>query len=267
MSFNPSGVGMFRQRGLHQESKMHRSISGSEVRSDPTRAQRRPATGSLSPFGRLNQEVKVPTLSDPHNELVTIKAGDAGNMMEYKVYKQFATYYSPVLSAAFKRGFLEGATREIAMNDIDDPRVFGHIQAWMYNQEADLGITALEDVECEQLVDTWILADRLLMPKLQNAVIRRLMWKSLSKEQVLAVGDLYDRTMAGSMLRKWFVDKCAFETDEEIWVEAAQLLTTPRQFGIDIALAYRSSSMSPHPFHLFPGSSPMKARSYYVNEA
>lgn len=196
--------------------------------------------------------------------LVTVNIGSLGNMKKYTVYREFASYYSPVLAAAFKPGFLEGTTQEITLDDVDEPNAFGTVQAWMYGHEFDAAAT-LAGLECINLICAWMLADRLLMPDLQNDIMRRLMYQSLDNEQVADVNWLYEKTGPGSKLRAWFVDKCALELDSAVWVEVAGREGTVRQFAIDIALACKSDSKTNNQsIHLFPGISPLKTEDYLV---
>jgi hypothetical protein len=82
--------------------------------------------------------------------------------------------------------------------------------------DLQMEIQAKYDLETSCLVQLWILGDRMLIPKLQNAALLRL--DSIS-EVYNRVPDkmaryVFERTGAGSKLREWFVFVFAFEGGE-----------------------------------------------------
>lgn len=89
----------------------------------------------------------------------------------YTIYKEFACYHSPVLDKAFNGPFIEGQTKNITLDGFEYPSAFGLVQAWMLSPQTALQFLK-EDLSFLYII--WILADRLLMPKLQNAVINEL---------------------------------------------------------------------------------------------
>ena len=89
----------------------------------------------------------------------------------FYVHKNFITHYSPYFNAAFNGSFAEGQTQKMSLEDTE-PHVFGTFVNWLYSQE-------IENVDGEvpedsTLINLWLLADKCLVPKLQNQVIRAL---------------------------------------------------------------------------------------------
>ena len=84
----------------------------------------------------------------------------------------------------------------------------------MYHQELDVGIVQRNEKSTtdQWLVELWVLAGKLLIPSLQNIVIRELerlrtRYKTTSTRCLHYV---YENTGPGSQLRKLFVSSCAF---------------------------------------------------------
>ena len=90
-----------------------------------------------------------------------------GTTTDFKVYKDFLVHNSRFFDAAFNGNFAESVTQAMTLHDTD-AKVFGLLVSYIYVGELDNGgiITA------DNLLRLWILADRVLMPKLQNHVIR-----------------------------------------------------------------------------------------------
>lgn len=72
-------------------------------------------------------------------------------------------HFSPFFSAAFNSNFAEGKTQSMRMVDVE-AKTFGLLVHWMYEHEIEGG----KDVGILQLAKLWTLADRCVIPKLQN---------------------------------------------------------------------------------------------------
>jgi hypothetical protein len=84
----------------------------------------------------------------------------------------------------------------------------------MYHQELDIGqVTRNEKSKADQwLVELWVLADKLLIPTLQNVVIRELerLRKRFKTTSTRCLHYVYEKTGPGSQLRNLFLSWCAF---------------------------------------------------------
>jgi hypothetical protein len=84
----------------------------------------------------------------------------------------------------------------------------------MYHQELDIGhVTCNEKSNADQwLVELWVLADKLLIPSLQNVVIRELerLRKRFRTTSTRCLHYVYEKTGPGSQLRNLFISWCAF---------------------------------------------------------
>jgi len=87
------------------------------------------------------------------------------------VHKNFITHYSPYFDAAFNGNFAEGQSQKLDLEDTE-PHVFGTFVNWLYSQNIENAEGEIPDDST--LVNLWLLADKCLVPKLQNQVIRNL---------------------------------------------------------------------------------------------
>jgi len=94
------------------------------------------------------------------------KAKDAppGKMM---LHKDFVCHYSPFFNAAFNGKFKEGLTQEMTLQA--DVTAFGIIAGWFYTRKILNADGEMPDAPT--LARVWILAERFLMPGLQDQVL------------------------------------------------------------------------------------------------
>ncbi|KAH8745771.1 hypothetical protein BGZ57DRAFT_1011378 [Hyaloscypha finlandica] len=95
---------------------------------------------------------------------------------KFVIHKNKICYHSPFFSAAFNSNFIEGMSQEMTLNV--NLKAFGIIANWMYTQ--DIVASSGEPPDLCTLAQVWILADRFLMPKLQNQAMTDLINLSLS---------------------------------------------------------------------------------------
>ncbi|KAN0103400.1 hypothetical protein V8E51_011713 [Hyaloscypha variabilis] len=165
-------------------------------------------------------------------EMVTFHVGKDGADEKFTVHKESATFYSPVLKAAFDNG-----TRTYRLEDVR-PDTFRLFIQWLYSgeftsiQEADL---ATEDINSEKavrivkhcedrdldMVQLWLLAEKLKIPRLQNDVMHRF-WEHFENQDEKHDGKFWStkwisyvyeegRTTPDSPLRHLAVDFVLYE--------------------------------------------------------
>jgi hypothetical protein len=155
---------------------------------------------------------------------VTLYAGNEGNAKPFKVHRDFACHYSPVLKAAFNSDFIEGQSQEYRL-DVDE-EVVRLLVEWFYTQtlntrqpdeKLDDAASMEEDLFLAKL---WVLADKLLLPQLQNQVLDRLqeIWEAAQRIDTRCIRYVNNNTPPGSPLRRWYAHKCASSLDEN-WLE------------------------------------------------
>jgi hypothetical protein len=124
---------------------------------------------------------------------------------------------------------VEGQTQEYRVDE-DDEEVIRLLVHWFYTQKLDLlqvqeafndfdGDAAAKEDMC--LVKLWVLADKLLIPQLQNMTLDALV-KICGKAQGLATRCLdyvCVNTSKDSGLRRWFIHRCAFRIESKSFLE------------------------------------------------
>jgi hypothetical protein len=163
-------------------------------------------------------------------------------------------HHSPVLAAAFNSNFMEGETQTYRLEDIN-PSVFRLLVQWFYRQR--LYVFEQEDIECPDdkndpeiekllaaqdldLVQLWVVADKLLIRPLQNAVIAVLedFWEQpyarRARRPTSWIQYVYDHTSVGSPLRDFAVDVCAYNVTPEGFAKAPD--DFPKEVLLDMAI-------------------------------
>ncbi|PVH86909.1 hypothetical protein DL98DRAFT_567186 [Cadophora sp. DSE1049] len=180
----------------------------------------------------------VPKLTDALTTVTIImKSGE--RKKEYIVYKEFACYYSPMLDAAFNGPFIEGKSNTMTIDDFPFPDAFGLIQCWMYTMKIEHPLNNPLTVSGYCLA--WILADRLLIPKLQNQAVTEICTKKLPLATMPNVKMVYENTSPDSKLRKLVAYICAFEMEPEMWAtrDGDGDGDIPSQFLVDVATEHK----------------------------
>lgn len=118
------------------------------------------------------------------SQIVTLYAGD--NPEKFAVHKDIACHYCPVFKAAFNSDFTEGQIRKYRLEDTTKDAIRQLIN-WFYTQKLDIqhlgpeGNLSKEEVdlkletsEDKTLAELWVLAQKLLIPRLQDVVIKEM---------------------------------------------------------------------------------------------
>ncbi|KAG4443028.1 hypothetical protein IFR05_001482 [Cadophora sp. M221] len=137
-------------------------------------------------------------------DMVTFLVGP--DQAKYIMHKKVVCHYSPVLEAAFKSGFIEGTTQTCKLEDINE-ETFALFMQWIYTQKIELHVDSDGKLNAGILPPLWVLAEKLIMPRLQNATINLI--DSVNLRSALIDTDslayIYENTTTGSPLRKMFV--------------------------------------------------------------
>ncbi|KAE9374840.1 hypothetical protein N431DRAFT_336028 [Stipitochalara longipes BDJ] len=117
-------------------------------------------------------------------EMVTFHVGKDGAEEKFTMHKESACFYSSVLKAAF-----EGGDQTYRLEDVR-PNAFRLFVQWLYSGEfttSDEEELSTEDIAIEKateivknfeardldMAQLWLLAEKLKIPRLQNAVMKR----------------------------------------------------------------------------------------------
>ncbi|TGO53103.1 hypothetical protein BOTNAR_0305g00060 [Botryotinia narcissicola] len=154
--------------------------------------------------------------------MVTFIVGTGYKQETFQIHKQIACEHSEVWNRAFNSVFVEGQTQTYRIEDTD-PEVFRLLTQWVYREEfdhvhsGDLNASHSDDfasmVRCidedSALLQLWVLAEKFMIPRLQNYTIRVLCNKVLICNPNLSYKDcryVYDNTAEGSALRCFVIE-------------------------------------------------------------
>ncbi|CZT09925.1 uncharacterized protein RCO7_02246 [Rhynchosporium graminicola] len=194
---------------------------------------------------RKRRKTILPTYSDPKS-LVTFLIGPGPNPVEFLIHKEIVCHNSGVLAVAFNGNFIEGRTQTYRIDDTTE-RAFKLFMQWLYSKSFTL-------------VELWVLADMLLMPSLQNAIIDVMMkiYYQDADFPAYICEYVYQHTEKDSALRRLLVKQCTlFGEDAETLEKLA--IQLPKEMLVDV---YVSQIL------LVPGymSSEIFLSKYYVSE-
>jgi hypothetical protein len=156
---------------------------------------------------------------------------------EFVVHKSFVCHASPVLRAAFNSNFFEGQTQRYVLEDTTEV-AFHLFSEWVYTQNIHWDGESKDEPTSRSLPQAWVLAEKLLVTKLQNRVM------NLIEEVRKVRGTLgsmiswiYENTADGSPLRQiyvhqwaWNLGSCSYRRNDNLF---------PTDFLIDLAVHLR----------------------------
>ncbi|KAH7403726.1 hypothetical protein BKA64DRAFT_707201 [Cadophora sp. MPI-SDFR-AT-0126] len=134
---------------------------------------------------------------------------------KFCIHKDFICYHSPFFAAAFTGHCVEGESQTMSFDDVHPP-TFGVFTNWLYTQALKTRAgDNLDDIW--NLTELWILAQRFLMPKLQNQIMLRLYPTLKRYSGTRSIKDLGNRASQhkSDMLKRLHLDKVAAIQCEE----------------------------------------------------
>jgi hypothetical protein len=147
------------------------------------------------------------------HEVITIFVSNDSIVTKFIVQEEFACHYSPVLKAAFNSGFIEGQTQTYRLEDTTEGAVQMLVK-WICTQRLNV-------LEFDEMIDgnprspciasLWVLADKLLIPRLQNAAMSGLFQLRRHTKVVPthALRYVFENTPQGSPLHRFILHQCA----------------------------------------------------------
>ncbi|TVY73264.1 hypothetical protein LSUE1_G005766 [Lachnellula suecica] len=188
------------------------------------------------------------------DEVVTFLIGpftEGATPKTFLVHKEIVCYHSPVLNAAFNSGFVEGQTQTYKLEDVNQGTFKLFVQ-WLYFQKLALAVFEedydseehitdqdMEVVTYQQLVELWVLSDRLGIPILQNFVlqtIRRISDK-INRVPTIILAYVYENSSEDSKLRQFFVNEVGSHANESFFGPKYKS-RYPHQMLLDLAIWY-----------------------------
>jgi len=155
---------------------------------------------------------------------------------KFTVHKSFACYYCEVFNRAFNSNFEEARTQTYRIKDTT-VRAFELLVDWIYSQDiGDCHFEAVIDGKevfwnpgevMARLAELWVLADKLLLPNLQNIAIDHLNDVFTEEGACMILPYVYENTAEDSLLRRFLIEAVALNGHKKIMHEALQLFTGP----------------------------------------
>ncbi|TVY50522.1 hypothetical protein LCER1_G005361 [Lachnellula cervina] len=211
--------------------------STSSIPTGPLAGQRSSQPSPAPAKTEKKEKTRCQTFRNP-TQLVTLEFGPE----EFVVHKDFACHYSPVLKAALNSDFIEGQTQTwtIKKPQKTTGRLFVH---WLYFQQLldrdDWEPSEDEDENLDlPLIQLYMLADKLLIPRLQNTIIQ-VMHQHVRENTLTSINALdyvYENTKMGSLLRRFILDLCACYMDPEHYSTNPEKV--PKQMLLELDAAY-----------------------------
>jgi len=117
----------------------------------------------------------------------------------------------------------------------------------VYNQSLDvvpeMGLD--NTANTSHLAALWVLADRLLVPRLQNLVIKILNKVANSRDETLLrdIPYIYEKTSESSVLRRWIINQWAQNITRGGFLKWQE--SFPRQSFVDLTMALYNKNIIP----------------------
>lgn len=155
------------------------------------------------------------------------------------LHRSFACHHSLVLREAFKRPKAEGANHAFIF-EVVDSEIFSFFVEWLYTQKLELSGELGVRLNNKNLVQLWVVGDKLAVPRFQNLVIDRLheIYKRDATISTVNLRYVYDNTSEGSALRRFFVNLCTYDLDPQVLQLEPQHL--PPEMLLELAASTRS---------------------------
>lgn len=149
------------------------------------------------------------------------------------------------MKAAFASNFIEGQTQTYRFEDTTEEAI--HLMVnWVYTQQLDIpdpddGVAYSRDLEkslFKRLCELWVLADKILIPQLQNAAMDALIELSQLQGTIPThnVRYIWNNTQRGSPIRAWFLNKYAFSLRASSFTFEKLAANCPPEMIIELAV-------------------------------
>ncbi|KAH8602925.1 hypothetical protein B0O99DRAFT_679906 [Bisporella sp. PMI_857] len=199
------------------------------------------AGGHRVAAGRVEKR-QDPRSWDPQSPVITLYAGPNG--VPLLIHKDLACKVSPVFKAALTGRFTEHSTQTYTLDDTSEA-CCRMLVKWSYSQDlvvqhrSQSCINLNKELKAEEdmtLAELYVLADRLLIPKLQNRVIREieLLRNRFGMTNTKCLSYVWENTAPESPLRKLLVQQCAFNMHRDRLIEDAD--DFPREMLLELTL-------------------------------
>ena len=148
------------------------------------------------------------------------------------------------MKAAFNSNFVEGQTQTYKLDDITNDTFTLFVQ-WIYKQTLENPTEASEiSKHWAALTRLWVLAEKILIPHLQNQVLTNFdeYRKSIHNISTSEIPFIYENTKVGSPLRILIVNHCAWHIQSSVFQNHPAHF--PKEMLLDLALCSREIAIA-----------------------
>lgn len=135
--------------------------------------------------------------------MITLIASDDPDNTRYLVHEEYACFYSPVLKIRFSGDVPTGEMQTFVLDGCHQ-NVLRLLVQWIYRQEV---CSTSSDDYYRDLMELWILADKLGIPRLQNHVSRTTSLTSSRQCPKLYPDSVWPKILRLPILQRW-TDLC-----------------------------------------------------------
>ncbi|PPJ52863.1 hypothetical protein CBER1_11312 [Cercospora berteroae] len=195
-------------------SPAHSHHSAEELRLQDYYSARRPIFGrDRSKMGealKLTKEESSSGSGKYRGPVILVVVG-TNSVETFAIHKQLLAAKSEFVRLALQGNWREAKAGVISLPD-DDPKTFEVYQAWLYDRKiyTDLWVDGIHDKESRQLMNAWVLGDKLLDTDFKDALMDALVGRLRDTQAFaglrLATSFIYSKTPDGSAPRRLLTD-------------------------------------------------------------
>ncbi|TGO12446.1 hypothetical protein BTUL_0088g00220 [Botrytis tulipae] len=251
---------------VEKVSKPADSITVNTKTVEPTEAIENDSTAKRRINGVDMRPYKKTRLLASFSETVKLIVGPKDGTRTFLVHKDMLCTASPVFEAGFKPEWQKGGDATMELPE-DDPIYFAPLVYWIYNNEIVYPCGSLTSPMGE-LAKVYQLAEKYMMPRLQNDLIDSLVYETITNGQFLVprnVSSIFGNSPAASKLRIFAVN-CSLKD----WAYFRHLVSKPEEFCADFLFEiFKAFAMNPEVGvkYTFLKSDNQYCELYHIHEA
>ncbi|KAL2064013.1 hypothetical protein VTL71DRAFT_4507 [Oculimacula yallundae] len=171
------------------------------------------------------------SLSEHSITMVTFVIGAEPDPKTFYVHKHLACAHSPFFEAAFQGQMIEGRTQSMRFEDVEI-EIFGDLVHWMYTNTLQNDFLSrdseLTEVGKLAYIGLWKLAERCLMPVLQNTVMIAMLGNGswFMNDKIVELAHFACQNPGNTALKRFVVYKLAWDWTAEMYSQMIEQLPT-----------------------------------------
>jgi len=175
---------------------------------------------------------------------IAVKSPTTHAIEKFTIHKNFINHYAPQFPTLYPSTTTTGSPDPPTIET--EPNIFTGLVSWIYTQEVIDAESTTSVVGIEFLVELWILAERIAIPKLQNQVMRLLKTGKTGycKDDGQLLKYAYRNSSKNSPLRRVLVDIFIQDLGSFKEGEVVDYSVVPLEMFIDITEVIRRQNLA-----------------------